>query len=300
MRLDHPRFEVLVVDNAPRDGLTREVALRRGARYIVEPVLGLNRARNRGARSCDAEIIAYLDDDSVCEPAWLSRLVDEFSDPRVMVVTGKIRPLRVETEAEKAFVLRGDFELGEERRAVDMQTPFWFEMANFGGVGNGGNMAFRRGAFDVWRGFDERIGLGTALEGSGEHHAFFSLIERGYRAVYTPLAVVDHPLPQTLTGVRSKCLRNLSAGAAYATLLLFEHPHYRVAVLKYVLAWLRGMPRTWRRRVAGPRTRIVPRWRELLARLHGPLLYARAVVAHKIPRVPWNLRGSESCKLGSE
>src|SRR2546428_12256692 len=50
-RLVYAHFEVLVVDNAPSDVRTREVAAQWGVRYISEPVPGLSRARNRGAQA---------------------------------------------------------------------------------------------------------------------------------------------------------------------------------------------------------------------------------------------------------
>ncbi|MGH9783736.1 MAG: glycosyltransferase, partial [Terriglobia bacterium] len=110
--LDYPRFDVLVVDNAPSDGRTREMAARWGVGYVVEPLPGVSRARNRGARETHAEIIAYIDDDCVCEPTWLSALVQEFQDPLVMAVTSRFLPLRVTTEAQRIFVLMGGLDLG--------------------------------------------------------------------------------------------------------------------------------------------------------------------------------------------
>jgi glycosyltransferase involved in cell wall biosynthesis len=100
-RLLYPRFDVLVVDNAPSHDRAREIAARWGADYVVEPALGLSRARNRGVRASQSEIIAFLDDDALPEPDWLCNLVTEFRDPMVMAVTGRILPLRVETEAER-------------------------------------------------------------------------------------------------------------------------------------------------------------------------------------------------------
>ena len=88
-RLRYSNFDVLVVDNAPTDDRAREVAACWHARYIAEPVVGLSRARNRGARACDTDIVAFLDDDSIPEPEWLSRLVREFKNPSVMAVTGR-------------------------------------------------------------------------------------------------------------------------------------------------------------------------------------------------------------------
>jgi hypothetical protein len=43
-------------------------------------------------------------------------------------------------------------------RVGDRQSPLWFELANFGGIGGGMNMAFCGRAFEVWPGFDERGG----------------------------------------------------------------------------------------------------------------------------------------------
>ena len=270
-RLDYPRFDVLVVDNAPQDGRTREVAARWGSRYIVEPVPGVNRARNRGARTCDTDIVAYLDDDSICEPTWLSGLVPEFRDPQVMAITGRILPLKVTTEAERLFASRGGFDLGQEQRSVDRHTLHWFEMANFGGLGSEANMAFRHSAFEVWPGFNDRIGYGTPLPGCSGPYAFFLLIERGYRVVYTPRAVVYHPYPQTLEDLHARHLKSFAAIAGYMTLLFFEHPRYCGDLMKYLAGWFRGYPRSWRGQGVAFPPRIVPKWRELLACLPGPI-----------------------------
>ena len=48
-QIEYPRFDVLVVDNAPSKAPAREAAERWAARYVAEPIRGLSRARNRGA-----------------------------------------------------------------------------------------------------------------------------------------------------------------------------------------------------------------------------------------------------------
>ena len=278
VRLVYSYFEVLVVDNAPRDVGTREVAAQWGVRYIIEPVPGLSRARNRGARACGTEIVAYLDDDELPDPEWLSALACEFKDPKVMAVTGRILPLRIETEAERlcASIDSAHASGGEEPQVVNCQSAAWFERASFGGVGNGGNMAFRRCAFSIWRGFDERLGRGTILSGGEEHYAFFSLIDSGYHVVYTPRAVVRHPYPCTMEELRARHLKAFAASAGYMTFLFFEEPRYQLAIIRYIVEWLLGTRRTWRPQVPGSRPRLVPRWRALLALLSGPWLYARS------------------------
>ena len=281
MCMEYPSFDVLVVDNAPEDDRALEVAARWGARYCVEPVIGLSRARNRGAHECRSEIVAYLDDDSVPEPGWLSALVPEFENPHVMVVTGHIGPLHLDTEAERLSAAFGECDIGGHVcRILDRRSRDWFDIASFGGIGNGGNMAFRRSAFDIWPGFDERLGKGSVLDGGEEHYAFFSLIDRGYRIVYTPHAVVRHPYPRTMTHLRTKYLKGLSAATAYMTFLIFEEHRYRFATMRYVAQGLIGTQRPWRPKRAVPRPRVVAWWRRVAAYLLGPLIYAKTCLKH--------------------
>jgi O-antigen biosynthesis protein len=269
-RLRYPKFNVLVVDNAPQEARSQEVAMRWGARYCVEPNPGLSRARNRGARESDTEIVAYLDDDSLCEPEWLDALVSEFADSKVMVVTGKVS--LVLPDGNVAYP-KQDI---NERRVVDRETSAWFELANFGGLGNGGNMAFRRCVFDRWPGFDERLGRGALLWGGEEHYAFFSLINRGHRVVYTPEAVVSHPYPHTRDDLRTRHLKSYAALTGYLTLLLLEEPRFRHATIKYIFEGIKHVERAWRYSSGASRSPIplsIPTWQKYLAYLSGPLLY---------------------------
>jgi glycosyltransferase involved in cell wall biosynthesis len=278
-RVDYPRFEVVVVDNASTGDETREVARRWGVRCVVEPVPGLSRARNRGARACDTEIVAFIDDDAIAEPDWLAALMREFNDPLVMAAVGTMIPLKVETEAERLCALAKGSD-SHQRRVVDRQTPDWFELTSFGGLGDGMNMAFRRRAFDLWPGFQERLGRGTVLPGGEEHHAFLSLVGLGYRVVHTAQAVVRHPLPSTMRDLRSWELRDLAAATGYVVLLFVEEPRHRRALIKYVAEALRGKPRAWRGGMRD-RPRILPWWCVLCARASGPLLYAWSRVISK-------------------
>ena len=272
-------FEILVVDNAPNGHPATEVTARYGVRRVVEPVPGLSRARNRGARCCKTDLVAYLDDDSLPATDWLERILAEFQDERVIAVGGRVERSMPEEGVEPWHYAAARDSRRPQRRRVDSRTADWFELANFGALGDGNNMAFRRAAFNVWPGFDERLGRGGPLHGGEEHHAFFSLIDRGYAVVYTPAAVVRHPLPVTASELRNRCLKELRATAAYISMLWSEQPRYRAPLLRFVLEGMLGRRRSWR----DPATRvpgsIVPRWRALLAVLSGPLLYRRVRTA---------------------
>jgi glycosyltransferase involved in cell wall biosynthesis len=270
---EYPRFDVIVVDNSDGDAETERIARARKARYVVQPRKGLCRARNRGALVSSADVIAYLDDDSVPEPGWIAALVREFADPLVMGVGGKTIPMRVETPSEHLFAqVRGSAYNRPETLVVDKDTPYWFEICGFGGIGAGCNMAVRRAAFEVWPGFNERTDRGTPVYGGGEQHAFFSLVSRGFRVSYTPHAVVRHPFPPTMDVLRARYLRDLTASTAFFTMMLIEEKGHRRSTMRYLWEAVRGKERTWRGTVV-TRPRVVSRVRSTLALVVGPLRY---------------------------
>jgi len=73
-----PSFEIIVIDNdgdrSGEDILTPYRATGIPISYFVEPVKNISRARNRAVAVARAELIAFIDDDEVAEPAWLTTL----------------------------------------------------------------------------------------------------------------------------------------------------------------------------------------------------------------------------------
>lgn len=276
-RLDYPQFFTVVVDNAPCDDRARQIAARWGARYLVEPLPGLSRARNRGAAASDVEIVAYLDDDALPAPDWLANLVEGFLDPSVMVVTGRVCAPGTEAldETHRRLMRRYQFG-GASPFALSSDTAGWLEKIYFPGVGIGANMAFRRRAFEVWKGFDTRLGRGTILEGGEENYAFISLVARGYKIVYDPRAVVQHPCLATKQELWSRYLADLGAHTAFLTLLFLEEPRYRKAILTYRARALMRRLRRSEGDAQGPEDGIARKARAMLARLSGPWLYLRS------------------------
>ena len=289
-RLDPAPREIIVVDNAPRTDGALELATRWHTRYVREDVPGLSRARNRGAREAVGEIVAYIDDDAVPDVGWLRSVRNEFADPRVALVAGKVAPLAANPAFDRLYELAGFAGLGNNRMVVDRDTPGWFEKVNFLPFGAGANLAIRRSAFQLWGGFDQRLGLGTPVPGYEEQHAFLQLIDLGFRLVYSPEACVIHRSPErSAEELRRRGLRRMQASAAYLTLLLVEEPQHRREVLQYLRRKLTATRSNTRDGAAGL---DIPLLRRFLARLQGPWLYfkSRSQSRSTIANVPAGLR----------
>lgn len=275
--LEHTSYEIVVVDNSPGDDDTRRLAARAGATYVREPRLGLSRARNSGAAAARGDVVAFLDDDATAHPRWLSEHELALQEPPLMASTGRILPMALDDPLARAYHEATHEDLGTAPLRVLRDSPWWFEMANFGGLGMGGNMAFKRDLFESgWR-FRESLGIGTAMPGGEENHAFFTILRAGHGIRYVPEALVYHYGPTDMASLRQRRMRMMRAGCAYMLMLLIEEPEYRSRTLKYMREGLRGEDRAWRPGRGGSHG---PPRRELLAAATvAPFLYARARLA---------------------
>ena len=179
--------EVMVVDNAPTDGAVRELVEQRfpGVRYVVEPVPGLDFARNRALAEAGRDIVAFLDDDAVAAPGWADALRRNFADDAVVVCTGRVEPLALETEGQRLFEANGGFSRGSARVRLpdDAARPLHGRSAPLIAwaisVGCGCSYAVRRDAARALGGFDEALDLGTVLPGGGDHDLLWRALQSG-------------------------------------------------------------------------------------------------------------------------
>lgn len=256
--------EVLVIDNSAGDSETEHIAGACGARYLIEPVPGLSRARNRACRESTAEVVAFLDDDAVPCEDWLSQILAPFADDRVASVTG-------DTLAPEDAGSGGIVSKSRPTRFLSKADPLWFEIANFGGLGFGTNMALRRRHCLSEPFFDERLGRGAPIWIAEESHAFTQLIARGLTAVHVPSAIVVHPnKPRDVE-------REATASFAYWLLLFFEFPKHRGDLIHFLWRRLRRKPLSWPRDPNGPGEIISSSWLlKIKALFAGCALYFRA------------------------
>ena len=196
----HPPAQVLIVDNAPTNDtvavLAEEYSDRLGLSYVVEPRPGLAWARNCAIANSDTEVIAWLDDDEVCDRWWLAELSRGFvENPQADAVSGSILPAELETPAQWIFEAYGGHRMqrGFEPMVFSpatrhLQSPL-YPLPAFGA---GGNMAFRRAAIERIGRFDVALGAGTLSMGAEDTAAFCLLLYEGGTVVFRPAAFVYH------------------------------------------------------------------------------------------------------------
>ncbi|CQR62507.1 glycosyltransferase [Streptomyces leeuwenhoekii] len=244
---DHPRFEIVVVDNAPATEETRELIERKygeRVRYVREPVPGLAVAHNRGLAAVRSEVVAFTDDDVVADPRWLTELTTPFAaDPGLGCATGLILPARLRTPAQVLLESHGGFAKGFAPRTYDPERPpageplFPFAAGRFG---SGANMAFRTEVLRRVGGFDPATGAGTPARGGDDLYGFVRVLAQGHRLHYTPRALVWHHHRETWRDLETQAYGYGAGLTAYLTAILVNRP----ALLPAFLARLpRGLAR---------------------------------------------------------
>ncbi|MFF5369016.1 glycosyltransferase [Streptomyces sp. NPDC013187] len=228
---DHPRFEIVVVDNAPVTGETRELVERKYAervRYVCEPVPGLAAAHNAGLDVVGGEVVAFTDDDVVADPRWLTELTAPFAaDPGLGCGTGLILPARLTTPAQVLLESHGGFAKGFTPRTYDPARPpgdeplFPFTAGRFG---SGANMAFRTAVLRSVGGFDPATGAGTAARGGDDLYGFVRVLAQGHRLRYTPYALVWHHHRETWRDLETQAYGYGAGLTAYLTAVLVNRP----------------------------------------------------------------------------
>jgi GT2 family glycosyltransferase len=189
-QLEQQPLEVVVVDNCPSDSRTREVCDRHPVRYVLEPVPGQTRARNRGIVESRGELVAFTDDDCVVDPRWLNGLAAELEDPLVMGITGFVAPLELESEAQAMFDAHGSFFWGYERWVVDGTQVDPATTACT--VGAGANSIFTRRLFEEVGLFAEDLGPGTPACAADDFDMYWRILAAGYRIVFDPARLIWH------------------------------------------------------------------------------------------------------------
>jgi GT2 family glycosyltransferase len=189
-RADKGSFEVVVVDDGSEPPVEHVVADSAGSgldlRYVREGGGGLSRARNRGVAEARGAIVAFLDDDAIADPGWVTAALDGFASTGCEGMAGKVT-LSLEAPAPRWLTPR----LRRYLTELDLgKTPRWLDPDE---SPVGANCAVRRETFTRTGGFDEDLGrVGPALVSNEELDFFARLRAGGGHIMYWPAAEVAH------------------------------------------------------------------------------------------------------------
>ena len=290
MELDHPDYEVIVVDNRPGDVPPAVIP---GARVVREPHPGISAARNRGIAVATGEIIAFTDDDVVADHRWLRALGERFArQPDVAAVTGLVVPLELETPAQILFEQSGNgldrafvpltFERAGRfrvlRRAPGAGTEQIGSLYETGEFGLGSNMAFRAAVLREAGGFDEALGVGTPTCGGEDLAMLVELLTAGHRLAYEPDAIIQHSHRATLAELERQIHGYGIGFTAMLTAVTLRDPRHVIGLAAVLPQWLRSL-RDPSSAKQVHRTEDYPRAlasAELRGMLAGPFAYRRS------------------------
>lgn len=214
-------WEVIVVDNNSTDdtpGVVREMAHGYPARlrYVYEAVPGRSAALNSGIAAARGEIIATTDDDVRVPPDWLDvagaaldRLQCHFVGGKVLPIWSGTRPAWLPDGGGSHWAVIALLDRGTEPLEFDRRVPL------------GVNMAFRRQAFDIAGGWDQRIGRKARTLLSHEVREWcLRARAKGMRGFYVPEMTVQHIIPPDR--LRKTYFRRWSYWCGVSRAMLFQ------------------------------------------------------------------------------
>jgi len=258
-------IEILLVDNAPSDERTRELAARYSqVRYVREVRPGLNFARNRALKEARGEILAFLDDDVFTDQHWSAGLAAAWTEnPEAGAFTGQVLPMELETEAQIVFERRCGFRHGFHRIRYGAVFPGnALYPGGCGILGAGANMAFNVEMLREIGGFDEALDTGTAVPGGGDLDIFYRVIRAGYTLVYEPRFMVFHQHRRDMKSLLRQYRRSWGLGFMCYVSKCIKHDPERRPKLRRLISWwyvnnLQSIYRNFKKKVQG-KTHLPP------------------------------------------
>jgi len=189
-RIDYPRYEVVVVDDASTDRtveIVRSYLQRGNVRLLAKDVNeGKAMALNDALPCLNGEIVLIIDADAAPDPQILRWMVPHFASPRVAAVTGNPRVANRDTFLSRLQVVEFTSIVSLLRRA----QRIWGRIVTMSGVVG----AFRRSAL-------VDVGLFSPEMATEDIDVTWRLQRRFYDVRYEPRAIVWMRVPPRLRGL---------------------------------------------------------------------------------------------------
>jgi GT2 family glycosyltransferase len=279
-------FDVVVIDNSPDGGSTDSLNGFPGLdiRCYHEPAPGLSRARNRALREDLGELVAWIDDDEVADPDWITWLKRGFaSEDRPDAVVGVMLPAELETNAQVDWERYGGFNKGRGMEPVLLRAgaptvidPLYPRPI----FGSGGNMAMRTDTLRAIGGFENRLGAGTLTQGGEDTRALSQLLQTGSSILHWPPAITWHYHRRTDEALENQLFGNSAGLTAFYMSSILSSPRNAWRVLGLLPREVRAMLKNGRGRGDNPLPERLFRASHK-GLLRGPWLYLREALRQR-------------------
>lgn len=213
-QLLYRHFEIIVVADA--EGIAAVQALPIPDRLQVirfdEPNLSLG--RNVGLMRAAGEVVAFIDDDAVAEPGWLSHLLSPFADARVWAAGGFVRGRNgISYQWNGQMISTAGLSTNIPAKGM---TPTVIQAGNGEAVNIvGTNCAYRRNRLAAIGGFDPAFRYYL-----DEADVNMRLAKSGGKTAIVPLAEVHHGVAASSRRHSNRMPRSLfEVGASHAVFL---------------------------------------------------------------------------------
>ncbi len=203
LTLHYPNYEVIVVSDGSTDESPRIAGEYEGVRVIETPQRGLSAARNTGLEAASGEIVAYIDDDAIPDPDWLTHVAAAFAGGPYAAVGGpNVLPDGSGAVAQCVANAPGGptHVLVSDREAEHVP---------------GCNMAIRKADLEQLGGFDPQF-----RTAGDDVDICWRLLDSGRRIAFSPGAVVWHHRRRSIRGY----LRQQRGYGRAEALLERKHP----------------------------------------------------------------------------
>ena len=182
-------------------------SLPRYVSIIVNKTPGLSEARNLGIKNVNGDIVVFIDDDAVADKNYISYLIRNYDDKKIIGVTGKIFPKGRPNYPEELYWIGGFTNKGFPEQRCEVRN------------GYGCNMSFRRYVFDSAGSFDTGFGRAGKKLVTCEDTEFSIRALRyfaGSKIIYDPSVIVYHKVHEYRQNFRYVVKRGYYEGLSKA------------------------------------------------------------------------------------
>lgn len=216
--LDHDNYEVIVVNGPSTDDTETILDQWSNAIKILRcPQANLSISRNVGIAAAAGDIVAFIDDDAVPHPQWITRLSHPYADPRTGAVGGfTVDNTGDQFQCQKTICDRSGSayyvsEYFDERALNKIGSPYYPSLL-------GTNSSFRRSVLQEIGGFDD-----TFAYFLDETDVCLRIVDAGYKVLYEPSALVFHQFSPSHIRTKSRVPRTLYPSSVSKSYFIMRH-----------------------------------------------------------------------------